>query len=392
MRHGITEPGPSATRLFLGDSLLRILFVGDEASLPSEVTEYIRDLGEDWQVQSVADGNAAIAAAATVRLDAVIAAPTLPDLTTATLLGQIRTLSPETIRIALIEAEQSNRAPPARIIGVAHRFLPLPLSPEMLLEAVTSLEELQELLGNPRLRSSIGRIEKLPSPPHLYLSLMHALEQDEGSNAADLAKLVSADPAIAAKVLQLCNSAFFSNGRTISDLRTAVTRLGTATLRDLVLASEVFSVQALSNAERNALQQRSLLASKLAAKMLPTSSVELGSTAALLADIGLLLPGVRDEREPPTGDDDTRPGHAEAGAYLLGLWGLPMPIIEAVAFHRQPQRSSTRSFWVTGAVHVAMALASGSEVDEEYLAKTGMLGKLPTWREQAENLMGLTSA
>lgn len=392
MRHGITEPGPSATRLFLGDSLLRILFVGDEASLPSEVTEYIRDLGEDWQVQSVADGNAAIAAAATVRLDAVIAAPTLPDLTTATLLGQIRTLSPETIRIALIEAEQSNRAPPARIIGVAHRFLPLPLSPEMLLEAVTSLEELQELLGNPRLRSSIGRIEKLPSPPHLYLSLMHALEQDEGSNAADLAKLVSADPAIAAKVLQLCNSAFFSNGRTISDLRTAVTRLGTATLRDLVLASEVFSVQALSNAERNALQQRSLLASKLAAKMLPTSSVELGSTAALLADIGLLLPGVRDEREPPTDADDTRPGHAEAGAYLLGLWGLPMPIIEAVAFHRQPQRSSTRSFWVTGAVHVAMALASGSEIDEEYLAKTGMLNKLPTWREHAENLMGLTSA
>ncbi|WP_254460509.1 HDOD domain-containing protein [Xanthomonas sacchari] len=371
---------------------MRILFVGDEASLPSAVTEYIRDLGEDWQVQSVADGNSAIAAAATVRLDAVIAAPTLPDLTTATLLGQIRTLSPETIRIALIEAEQSNRAPPARIIGVAHRFLPLPLSPEMLLEAVTSLEELQELLGNPRLRSSIGRIEKLPSPPHLYLSLMHALEQDEGSNAADLAKLVSADPAIAAKVLQLCNSAFFSNGRTISDLRTAVTRLGTATLRDLVLASEVFSVQALSNAERNALQHRSLLASKLASKMLPTSCVELGSTAALLADIGLLLPGVRDEREPAADANDTRPGHAEAGAYLLGLWGLPMPIIEAVAFHRQPQRSSSRSFWVTGAVHVAMALASGSEVDEEYLAKTGMLSKLPTWREQAENLMGLTSA
>ncbi|UKE51541.1 HDOD domain-containing protein [Xanthomonas translucens] len=371
---------------------MRILFVGDEASLPAEVTEYIRELGEDWQVQTVLDGNSAIAAAATERLDAVIAAPVLPDLTTATLLGQIRTLSPETIRIALIDAEQSNRAPPARIIGVAHRFLPLPLSPEMLLEAVTSIEELQELLGDPRLRASIGRIEKLPSPPHLYLSLMHALEQDDGSNAADLAKLVSADPAIAAKVLQLCNSAYFCNGRTMSDLRTAVTRLGIATLRDLVLASEVFSVQALSNAERNTLQQRSLLASKLASKMLPAASAELGATAALLADIGLLLPGIRNEREPAAEGDDERPGHAEAGAYLLGLWGLPMPIIEAVAFQRQPQRSSTRSFWVTGAVHVAMALASGSEIDEDYLGKTGTLGKLPSWREQAENLMGLTSA
>nr|WP_230598682.1 HDOD domain-containing protein [Xanthomonas albilineans] len=371
---------------------LRILFVGDEASLPAEITEYLRDLDEDWQVQSTADGNTAIAVAATVQLDAVIAAPTLPDLTTATLLGQIRTLSPETIRIALIEAEQINRAPPARIIGVAHRFLPLPLSPEMLLEAITNLEELRDLLGNPRLRTSIGRIEKLPAPPHLYLSLMNALEQDEGSDAANLCNLVSGDPAIAAKILQLCNSAFFSNGRTISDLRTAVTRLGTATLRDLVLASEVFTAQTLSNAERNALQRRSLVASKLASKMLPASSAELGSTAALLADIGMLLPGIRDEYKPLVDADDMRPGHTEAGAYLLGLWGLPMPIIEAVALHRQPQRSSTRSFWITGAVHVAMALASGTEVNEDYLAKTGVLNKLPSWRESAENLMGMGSA
>src|SRR5690606_40653897 len=104
-----------------------------------------------------------------------------------------------------------------------------------------------------------------------------------------------------------------------------------------------------------------LVASRLARRMLPDSSAELGATAALLADIGLLLPGVRDERQPADGEG--HPGHTEAGAYLLGLWGLPMPIIEAVAFHRSPARSSTRRFWVTGATHVAMALASGEEPD-----------------------------
>jgi HD-like signal output (HDOD) protein/CheY-like chemotaxis protein len=370
---------------------LRILFVGDETSLPSELVDYIRDLGDDWQVEQVADGNAAIAAAALTPFDAVIAAPTLPDLTSPTLLGQIRTLRPETIRIALVDASGGPRAPSARIIGVAHRFLPLPLAPELLLEAVTSLEELRELLDNPRLRSAIGKIEKLPSPPHLYLNLMHALEQDDDSDAAGIAKLIAGDPAIAAKVLQLCNSAFFSGGRSITDLRTAVTRLGVATLRDLVLASEVFSVQTLSQAERGAMQRRALLASRIAAKVLPQSSAELGATAALLADIGLLLPGVRDERLEPDAVDD-RPGHTEAGAYLLGLWGLPMPIIEAVAFHRQPQRSSVRSFWVTGAVHVASALAGGEPIDEDYLGKVGVLAKLPNWREQAETLTGLAHA
>ncbi|KAB7764446.1 HDOD domain-containing protein [Xanthomonas maliensis] len=370
---------------------MRILFVGDEVSLPSNLVDYIADLGDQWQAQQVADGNSAIAAAALSPFDAVIVAPVLPDLTAATLLGQIRTLRPDTTRIALIDAQGGQRTPPARIIGVAHRFLPLPLAPEVLLEAVTSLEELRDLLSNPRLRAAIGRIEKLPSPPHLYLSLMHALEEEDGPDAAEIAKLIAGDPAIAAKVLQLCNSAFFSGGRSITDLRTAVTRLGVATLRDLVLASEVFSVQTLSPAERAAMQRRALLSSRLASKVLPPTSAELGATAALLADIGLLLPGVRDEREPVE-DGDDRLGHTEAGAYLLGLWGLPMPIIEAVAFHRHPQRSSLRSFWVTGAVHVATALASGEPVDEEYLGKVGVISRLPAWREQAETLLGLTEA
>ncbi|WDM66976.1 MULTISPECIES: HDOD domain-containing protein [Xanthomonas] len=373
-------------------NVLRILFVGDEASLPSDLIDYVAELGEQWQAQRVADGNSAIAAAALSPFDAVIVAPVLPDLTAATLLGQIRTLRPDTIRIALIDAQDGQRTPPARIIGVAHRFLPMPLAPEVLLEAVTSLEELRDLLGNPRLRAAIGRIEKLPSPPHLYLSLMHALEEQDGADAADIAKLIAGDPAIAAKVLQLCNSAFFSGGRSITDLRTAVTRLGVATLRDLVLVSEVFSIQTLTPAERSVMQRRSLLSSRLAAKVLPPTSAELGSTAALLADIGLLLPGVRDEREPLPEGGDERLGHTEAGAYLLGLWGLPMPIIEAVAFHRHPQRSSVRSFWVTGAVHVATALASGEMVDEEYLSKVGVIARLPTWREQADTLLGLTEA
>lgn len=366
---------------------MRILFVGDEASLPPELVDYLGDLGDEFQVQQVPDGNSAIASAAQYPIDVVIVAPVLPDLTAATLLGQIRTLRPETIRIALLASDESQRTPPARIIGVAHRFLPLPLAPEVLLEAITSLEELRELLDNPRLRSAIGRIEKLPSPPHLYLSLMHALEEEEDTDAADIAKLVAADPAIAAKVLQLCNSAFFSGGRTITDLRGAVTRLGVSTLRDLVLASEVFSIPSLSVAERNAMQRRALLSSRLATKFLPQASAELGATAALLSDIGLLLPGVRNEHDPDSAGED-RPGHTEAGAYLLGLWGLPMPIIEAVAFQRLPQRSSTRSFWVTGAVHVATALASGAPVDEEYLTKVGVISRLPAWREQAETLTG----
>lgn len=368
---------------------MRILFVGGPSTFSLALSAYLGELGQDWQIHMAADGRAAIDAVAQWPIDVVIVAPVLADLATTTLLGQIRTLRPETGRIALIDVHQAERAAPARVIGAAHRLLPMPLAPEALLEAVTSLEELRELLDNPRLGASIGRIEKLPSPPYLYLSLIQALEEDEHADAGDVAALISGDPAIAAKVLQLCNSAFFSGGRSIADLRTAVTRLGISTLRDLVLASEVFSIPSIPAAQRAAMQQRALLSSRLAARILPPASAELGSTAALLADIGLLLPGIRDQRTPPAGAHDQRPGHGEAGAYLLGLWGLPMPIIEAVAFHLHPRSSGLRSFWVTGAVHVATALASGNPVDEEYLQRVGALPKLPAWREQAEKLMGL---
>lgn len=274
---------------------MRILFVGDEAAFPTDLIELVSDMGPDWQVEVCPDASAAMVRAAAGPLDVVLSAPTLSDLPPATLLGQIRTLRPEASRIAVIE---SRGIPSARIIGLAHRFLPAPLAPEVVLEAVGSLEELRELLDNPALGQRIGRVEQLPPPPQLYLRLMSALEADDATSAADIARLVAADPAIAAKVLQLCNSAYFSSGRTITDLRTAVTRLGIATLRDLVLACEVFSLPGASTVDRAQLQQRALLASKLAKRMLPESCSELGATAALLADIGLLLPGVRDERHP----------------------------------------------------------------------------------------------
>jgi len=363
---------------------LRILYVGDADCLPADLADYIGDMGDEWKVDAVADGNAAMFAVSNEPVDVIIAGPSLPDLTPPMLLGQIRTLRPETIRIALLPSAEVGSAPSIRLIGVAHRLLPLPLSSETVLEAIHSLEELRDLLDSPRLRRAIGRVEHLPSPPHLYFALSRALEDDEG-NSADIAQLVAGDPAIAAKVLQLCNSAFFSNGRSITDLRGAVTRLGLATLRDLVLASEVFSMKTGSNVDRAALQQRALVASRLAARILPRTSAELGATAALLADVGLLLPGVRDEREPrrTDGEPDERPGHTEAGGYLMGLWGLPMPIVEAVAFHRQPQRSSLRTFWVPGAVHVATALAGNEPVDEDYLKSLGVLNQLPAWRDMA---------
>jgi HD-like signal output (HDOD) protein len=84
--------------------------------------------------------------------------------------------------------------------------------------------------------------------------------------------------------------------------------------------------------------------------------------------------------------------HAETGAYLLGFWGLPFVVVEAVARHHDPETVSHSEFDVLSAVHVADLLAREVETGSSasltagrlaYLEKLGVLDKLDGWRALA---------
>lgn len=151
-----------------------------------------------------------------------------------------------------------------------------------------------------------------------------------------------------------------------------------------MLASEVFRGDA--SAEVDAMQARAVRASRLAGEIgraffgkhfPPRETV---TTAALLADVGLLLPDIGRLCGEVDIEGKGFPSHAEVGAYLLGMWGLPGTIVEAVAHHHRPQRVSHREFDTVGVVHVAVALSKESEPDHEYLRKMGVADQLPRWK------------
>jgi HD-like signal output (HDOD) protein len=83
--------------------------------------------------------------------------------------------------------------------------------------------------------------------------------------------------------------------------------------------------------------------------------------------------------------------HAEVGAYLLGLWGLPETIVEAVAYHHTPARCPHPGSAMLTALHVASVLAAAmpghdaplhcGEPALDYLASLDLAGRLPEWRE-----------
>jgi len=67
-------------------------------------------------------------------------------------------------------------------------------------------------------------------------------------------------------------------------------------------------------------------------------------------------------------------------AYLLGLWGLPESIVQAVAFHQEPDRFPGTDFSPLTALHVANALCSNKDIHMEYLKRISLDHRLDDWR------------
>ncbi len=88
--------------------------------------------------------------------------------------------------------------------------------------------------------------------------------------------------------------------------------------------------------------------------------------------------------------------HAELGAYLMSIWGLPHPLIHAVAFHDSPSASIENRFSSLTIIHAADAIVSESNpslilrdvlLDERHIEALGLQERLPLWRGLYEQQM-----
>ena len=100
--------------------------------------------------------------------------------------------------------------------------------------------DLQDVLRAPELRAAVGRMRQLPPLRGIFRKLQSLLEIEDVT-VREVAQLISSDTIIAAKVLQIVNSAFFRTTRRITSVEQAVTHLGFATLRNVVRSAEVFA-------------------------------------------------------------------------------------------------------------------------------------------------------
>lgn len=391
----------------------RILFADDESNILEGIRRSLHADRDRWDMQFVVGGEAALQACAECGFDVIISDMRMPGMDGATLLGHVQDRFPNTARIIL--SGFSDGALATRAVPVAHRFLAKPCNASELHLAIERVCAMQDLLGSPELRKIVGAVGELPSLSATYTDLTNALK-DPKTSIRQVADIIERDIAMSAKVLQLANSAFFGLARRVTSLQSAVSYLGMEIIKNLALTYEIFRVfvpdSRVPQSVCDLIQQHAIRTAAIAG-VLP---VEWGTrdvtvVAALLHDIGSLVlassmpdkfssilsrANERGCKQFEAEEELLGISHAEIGAYLLGLWGIPNLAVEAVAHHHHPTRIPHSALDCTVAVYIADLLAdeleehpegsTGVEIaesDRAFLESLGVLDKLPEFRELA---------
>jgi len=361
---------------------MRVLFVDDESRILQGTRRMLFAQGVRWTTAFATTGAEALKWLEAHPFDAIVTDMHMAPMNGTELLKRVRESWPSMLRVVLSGHTEADAA--IRALHLAHQLLSKPCDPAVLIETVRSGVAVQSLLAQPVIRSLVSRLTTLPTAPKIYVAMTQAL-RDPKCDSRRIAAILERDPALSAKVLQVANSAYFGVGHTASDPRAAVARIGLDNVNDLVMATEVFDSSVHGHFVEQ-LRDRALLASRVALKIAADrTDASAAATAALLTDIGYLVPNLTfTDTDLPLLLSDR--AHAEVGAYLLALWGLPLPIVEAVAHHHTPGRVPRSDFGIHGIVHVAAALAAGEEPDAAFLAAHGMVEQLPAWQAMCAEL------
>jgi HD-like signal output (HDOD) protein len=378
-------------------SLLRVLFVDDEVAVLEGLENLLRKQRREWEMTFASSGEAALAELDRHPVDVVVSDMRMPGMDGATLLQHVQARCPGAVRIVL--SGYAERGAVMRSLPVAQQFLSKPCDADALIAAVGRACRLQALLQSETLRRVAGRLETLPSAPKIYAELTQAMAQDD-ITSAKLARIIESDPAMVGKTLQLVNSAYFGLARRVTSVDQAVTYLGIEVLKGLVLNAHVFQMASFSPTRvlsLDRLQAHSLLVARLAGRVVKPILREVAFAAGIVHDVGkiVLASGVPDqfdasiklaaaEKCAAYEAEQAVLGvtHAEMGAYLLGTWGLPFELIEAVAYHHTPGTVTSGNRDTLAAVHTVDALVSADArvLDMAFLADAGFAGELARWQ------------
>lgn len=227
----------------------------------------------------------------------------------------------------------------------------------------------------------VAKTTNLPALSAAAVEVMREADSALGS-AEGMARALGRDPALAAQVLRLANSAFYGMPRKVASVPQAVLLLGSRAVRNLALVASTYPslVQPVTGYAlgpdqlwMHALGTAS--GASLVAEKTGSALSDLAFTAGLLHDIGKVAMSVWLDKKLPallkiaeiegsTFDEVERRvlgyDHTQVGAHLGQRWNLPEDLILAMRWHHQPDKAPAGNALVD-CVHIAdyLSMAMG---------------------------------
>jgi HD-like signal output (HDOD) protein len=391
------------------------LFVEADFMASGQLSRTLDPLRSHWDMVFTANPNEALQWMSRQPCDAVVAGQILSGMTGVGFLNYVTQRNPKVLQF--IRCTPEERKEITGFVGAAPHHFSTELDAEGAHNVVKRAFLLDDWFTNPEIQALLSKLHKLPALPSLHTQILNELQSPE-ADFESVARLIAQDPVMTAKMLQLVNSAYFALSREITEPIEAVMILGAERTRSLIMLAKVFSQFDKTQCEGFKLEElwrHSLAVGSFAhiICMMETRDTGLADqafTAGLLHDVGkLLLAGnlpddyarVLDQakrqklslREAELGVFGAT--HAELGACLLGNWGLPLGILEAIGWHNRPIFSDDTGFSLLTAVHVANAIDHEkaaeaadilvSMIDGAYTQRLGLSGRRNRWREMCES-------
>lgn len=396
-----------------------ILFVDDDANILRGFRRRLHSSRPNWTLHFAHSGAEALKLAVGLKLDVIISDIQMPGMDGIAMLEKLQETHPDAVRIIL--TGHTDNTSYLRTIGPAHQFLTKPCENQVLIECIDNALGLHQLLQNREMRTLVASAKSLASPPDTYLRLEEAFAKPNYTSDS-ISDIVESDIALATEVLKLTNSSYFANTQTVSSIAHAVRMLGMETLKSLALFVGIYRAfegppAQVENLRRlcHRSQQIGVTAALIAEyEKLPRAICHAVPSIGMLSHIGSLILWTNRPEEvqkviarveaedisiEQAETDQFGASHAEIGAYLLGLWGFPAPVIQAVAFHHRPMDLPHQEMNALTAIYVAQHLTREiadtdagnpvtSRISLDYLEQIGKTSRLEEWTNIARVVAG----
>lgn len=357
---------------------MRILLVdGDGERLQARRQAFAKS-HRQWEVHLARTGEEALQVLGRDAMDILILDLQVEDLASSGLLQQMREVHQGTVRIAVTDAAPAEEL--NRIEEAFHRVFLKPRQTSFLIDAVESLNIEDDETNVRAIRAFVAGLGRVPSLPSLYSELVALLERED-TGTAEVSKLIRRDLAVASQVLKLANSVHYASSRPVAEIGQAVVRVGMDSLKALVLFGGLissFNGEIPKEMDLEKLWLHSFHVAigtcKLAILEGKTALADHAFSVGLLHDIGLVvlatdpsrrygavLTKANTSRIPLAVLEHETYGvdHAQVGAHLLNLWGLPPTFCRPIREHHAPPLPNGEAFPLSAALHLADARHGG---------------------------------